>query len=58
MSAYETSFGGLMDWWVGALAIVLMAIGLTETMHAFGIIGDPIAAIQALFHQLLRLFPW
>jgi len=50
--------GGLMDWWVAALAIVLVAIGLTETMHAFDIIGDPMAAIQALFHQLLRLLPW
>lgn len=47
-----------MDWWLGALAFVLLAIAVPEVMHALDIIGDPLAGIAALFHQLLRLLPW
>jgi hypothetical protein len=51
-------FGRLMDWWVGALAFVLIVIGVTETLHALEIIGDPMAAMLAFFLQLRRLLPW
>jgi hypothetical protein len=47
-----------MDWWVGAFALVLVVFGATEVLHAFDVIGDPLAAILTLFHQLSRLLPW
>jgi hypothetical protein len=47
-----------MDWWVGVLAFALAAIGVAETLHAVEVIGDPVAGLLSLFHQLLSLLPW
>jgi hypothetical protein len=47
-----------MDWWLGALAFFLVAIGVTEILHAFELIGDPLAAVLAFFHQISSLLPW
>jgi len=47
-----------MDWWVGALALIIVVFGGAEIAHAFEIIGDPIAAIAAIFRQLWGLLPW
>jgi len=47
-----------MDWWVGAIAFVLAAFGLSEVLYAFNVTGDPVAAILALFHDVWRLLPW
>ena len=47
-----------MDWWLGAFAFVVVAFGATEILHAFDVIGDPLAAMLALFHQLWGLLPW
>jgi hypothetical protein len=47
-----------MDWWVGAIALVVLAFGTTELLHAFDIIGDPLASILAFGTYLWRLLPW
>ena len=47
-----------MDWWVGAVAFVIVAFSTTELLHAFEVIGDPVAAALAFLHALWRLLPW
>lgn len=47
-----------MDWWVAAIALVVLAFGTTELLHAFDVIGDPMASISAFADLVWRLLPW
>ena len=47
-----------MEWWLGALIILLAAVGTTEILHAFDLMGDPLAAVLGFIHQLWTAVPF